>query len=93
MSFKSGQRRLQQRLQRTLLQQAGAEKEYRRLQKRIKKEMNGARPYLYRDIEPDMLGEPVCIILVLNNEDEILAKACGFTVKEVIETMEDFLNE
>lgn len=93
MSFKSGLRRLQQKLQRTLLQQAGAEKEYRRLQRRIKKEMNGARPYLYRDIEPMTLGEPVCIILVLNKQDEILAKAYGFTVEEVIKAMEDFLNE
>jgi len=93
MSFKSGLRRLQQKLQRTLLQQAGAEKEYRRLQRRIKKEMNGARPYLYRDIEPMTLGEPVCIILVLNEQDEILAKAYGFTVEEVIKAMEDFLNE
>jgi len=93
MAFKSGQRRLQQRLQRQLLQQAGLEKEYRRLQRRIKKEMNGARPYLYRDIEPMTLGEPVCIILVLNQEDEILAKAYGFTVEEVIKTMEDFLDE
>lgn len=93
MKFTSGLRRLQQRLQRQLLQQAGLEKEYRRLQRRIKKEMNGARPYLYRDIEPMTLGEPVCIILVLNEQDEILAKCMGFTVKEVIETMEEFLNE
>lgn len=91
--FKSGQRRLQQRIQRQLLQQAGLEKEYRRLQRRIKKEMNGAKPYLYRDIEPMTLGEPVCIILVLNQEDEILAKCMGFTVDEVIKTMEDFLDE
>lgn len=93
MTIKSGQRRLQQRLQRQLLQEAGAEKEYRRLQRRIKKEINGAKPYLYRDIEPWTLGEPVCIILVLNKEDEILAKAIGFTVQEVIKAMEDFLNE
>lgn len=91
--FKPGQRRLQQRIQRQLLQQAGLEKEYRRLQRRIKKEMNGAKPYLYRDIEPMTLGEPVFIILVLNQEDEILAKCIGFTVDEVIKTMEDFLNE
>lgn len=91
--FKPGQHRLQQRIQRQLLQQAGLEKEYRRLQRRIKKEMNGAKPYLYRDIEPMTLGEPVCIILVLNQEDEILAKCMGFTVDEVIKTMEDFLNE
>lgn len=91
--FKTGQRRLQQRIQRQLLQQAGLEKEYRRLQRRIKKEMNGAKPYLYRDIEPMTLGEPVCIILVLNQEDEILAKCMGFTVDEVIKTMEDFLDE
>lgn len=91
--FKPGQRRLQQRIQRRLLQQAGLEKEYRKLQRRIKKEMNGAKPYLYRDIEPMTLGEPVCIILVLNQEDEILAKCMGFTVDEVIKTMEDFLNE
>ena len=91
--FKTGLKRLQQRLQRQLLQQAGMEKEYRRLQRRIKKEMNGARPYLYRDVEPMTLGEPVCIILVMNEENEILAKCMGFTVKEVIETMEDFLNE
>lgn len=93
MAFKTGLRRLQQRLQRQLLQQAGLEKEYRRLQRKIKKEMNGARPYLYRDIEPMTLGEPVCIILVLNEQDEILAKAYGFTVEEVIKAMEDFLNE
>lgn len=91
--FKSGLRRLQQKLQRQLLQQAGAEKEYRKLQRRIKKEMNGARPYLYRDIEPMTLGEPVCIILVYNQQEEIVAKAVGFTVHEVIEAMEDFLNE
>lgn len=91
--FKPGQRRLQQRIQRQLLQQAGLEKEYRKLQRKIKKEMNGAKPYLYRDIEPMTLGEPVCIILVLNQEDEILAKCMGFTVDEVIKTMEDFLNE
>lgn len=91
--FKTGLKRLQQRLQRQLLQQAGMEKEYRRLQRRIKKEMNGARPYLYKDIEPMTLGEPVCIILVLNEQDEILAKAYGFTVEEVIKTMEDFLDE
>ena len=93
MSFKSGLRRLQQRLQRQLLQQAGLEKEYRRLQRRIKKEMNGARPYLYKDVEPMTLGEPVCIILVLNEQDEILAKAYGFTVEEVIKAMEGFLDE
>jgi hypothetical protein len=93
MSFKSGQRRLQQRLQRKLLQEAGAEKEYRRLQRKIKKEMNGARPYLYRDIEPMTLGEPICIILVFNDENEILAKAVGFTVEEVIKAMEDWLDE
>lgn len=93
MSFKTGQRRLQQRLQRQLLQQAGAEKEYRRLQRKIKKEMNGAKPYLYRDIEPMTLGEPVCIILVFNKQDEILAKAVGFTVDEVIKAMEDWLDE
>lgn len=93
MSFKSGLRRLQQRLQRQLLQQAGLEKEYRRLQRRIKKEMNGARPYLYRDVEPMTLGEPVCIILILNEQDEILAKAYGFTVEEVIKAMEGFLDE
>jgi len=93
MAFKSGQRRLQQRLQRQLLQQAGLEKEYRRLQRKIKKEMNGARPYLYRDIEPMTLGEPVCIILIFNKEDEILAKAVGFTVSEVIKAMEDWIDE
>lgn len=93
MKFKSGQRRLQQRLQRQLLQEAGAEKEYRRLQRKIKKEMNGARPYLYRDIEPMTLGEPVCIILIFNEQDEILAKAIGFTVEEVIKAMEDWLDE
>lgn len=91
--FKSGLRRLQQRLQRQLLQQSGLEKEYRRLQRKIKKEMNGARPYLYKDVEPDLLGEPVCIILVMNEQDEILAKVYGFTVKEAIEAMEGFLNE
>lgn len=91
--FKSGLRRLQQKLQRQLLQQAGAEKEYRKLQRRIKKEMNGAKPYLYRDVEPMTLGEPVCIILVFNQQEEIVAKAVGFTVHEVIEAMEDFLNE
>lgn len=93
MTFKSGQRRLQQRLQRQLLQEAGAEKEYRRLQRKIKKEMNGAKPYLYRDIEPMTLGEPVCIILIFNEQDEILAKAYGFTVEEVIKAMEDWLDE
>lgn len=93
MAFKTGLRRLQQRLQRQLLQQAGAEKRYRRLQNRIKKEMNGARPYLYRDVEPMTLGEPVCIILILSKEDDILAKAYGFTVDEVIKAMEDFLDE
>lgn len=93
MSFKSGYRRLQQRLQRQLLQQAGLEKEYRRLQRRIKKEMNGAKPYLYRDVEPMTLGEPVCIILVFNQQDEILAKVMGYTVKDVIKTMEDWLDE
>ena len=55
--------------------------------------MNGARPYLYRDIEPMTLGEPVCIILVFNQEDEIIAKAVGFTVDEVIKAMEDWLDE
>lgn len=93
MANKFGQRRLQQRLQRQLLQEAGLEKEYRRLQRKIKKEMNGARPYLYRDIEPMTLGEPVCIILIFNKEDEILAKAVGFTVEEVIKAMEDWLDE
>ena len=93
MTFKTGQRRLQQRIQRALLQQAGLEKEYRRLQGRIKKEMNGAKPYLYRDVEPYSLGEPVCIILTMNEQDEILAKAVGFTVEEVIQAMEDFLDE
>ena len=93
MTNKFGQCRLQQRLQRQLLQEAGLEKEYRRLQRKIKKEMNGARPYLYRDIEPMTLGEPVCIILVFNKEDEILAKAIGFTVDEVIKAMEDWLDE
>ena len=91
--FKTGLKRLQQKLQRQLLQQAGMEKEYRRLQRRIKKEMNGARPYLYRDVEPMTLGEPVCIILVLNDQDEILAKCMGFTVEEVIKAMEDWLDE
>lgn len=93
MTTKTGLRRLQQRLQRQLLQEAGLEKEYRKLQRRIKKEMNGAKPYLYRDIEPMTLGEPVCIILVFSPEEDILAKAVGFTVKEVIETMEDWLDE
>lgn len=93
MANKFGQRRLQQRLQRQLLQEAGLEKEYRRLQRKIKKEMNGARPYLYRDIEPMTLGEPVCIILVFSKEEEILAKAVGFTVEEVIKAMEDWLDE
>lgn len=93
MANKFGQRRLQQRLQRQLLQEAGLEKEYRRLQRKIKKEMNGARPYLYRDIEPMTLGEPVCIILIFNKEDEILAKAVGFTVSEVIKAMEDWIDE
>ena len=93
MSFKTGQHRLQQRLQRQLLQEAGLEKEYRRLQRKIKKEMNGAKPYLYRDIEPMTLGEPVCIILVFSPEEDILAKVVGFTVKEVIETMEAWLDE
>lgn len=93
MIFKTGQRRLQQKLQRALLQQAGLEKEYRRLQRRIKKEMNGAKPYLYRDVEPYSLGEPVCIILVMNEQDEILAKAVGFTVEEVIQATEDWLDE
>ena len=91
--FKTGLKRLQQKLQRQLLQQAGLEKEYRRLQRKIKKEMNGARPYLYRDVEPMTLGEPVCIILVLNDQDEILAKCMGFTVEEVIKAMEDWLDE
>ena len=93
MTIKFSQRRLQQRLQRQLLQEAGAEKEYRRLQRKIKKEMNGARPYLYRDVEPMTLGEPVCIILIFNEQDEILAKAIGFTVEEVIKAMEDWLDE
>ena len=55
--------------------------------------MNGAKPYLYRDIEPMTLGEPVCIILVFSPEEDILAKVVGFTVKEVIETMEAWLDE
>lgn len=93
MTIKPGLRRLQQRLQRQLLQQSGLEKEYRKLQRRIKKEMNGARPYLYRDIEPMTLGEPVCIILIMNEQDEILAKCMGFTVEEVIKAMEGFLDE
>ena len=80
------------RLQRTLLQQEGLEKEFRKLQRRIKKEMNGARPYLYKDIE-QTIGEPVCIILVFNENEEILAKAVGYTVDEVIRAMEDFLDE
>ena len=46
MSFKSGYRRLHQILQRQLLQQAGLEKEYRRLQRRIKKEMKKQEKYL-----------------------------------------------
>lgn len=93
MAFKTGQRRVQQRLQRTLLQQSGLEKEYRRLQRRIKKEMNGAKPYLYKDVEPELCGEMVCIILILSEEGDILAKAVGFTVEEVIETMEAWLDE
>ena len=35
MTIKPGLRRLQQRLQRQLLQQSGLEKEYRKLQRRV----------------------------------------------------------
>ena len=91
--FKSGLRRIQQRVQRRLLQNAGLEKEYRKLQNRIKKEMNGAKPYLYNDIEPMTLGEEVCIILIMNDDNEILAKVVGFTVKDVIKATEDWLDE
>lgn len=93
MSFKSGQRRLQQRNQRAILQQAGLEKEYRRLQNRIKKEMNGAKPYLYRDIEPMSLGEFLYIIIVFSPEGDCLAQVVGLSVADAIKTMEDWLDE
>lgn len=93
MSFKSGQRRLQQRVQRALLQQAGLEKEYRRLQRRIKKEMNGGKPYLYKDIAPMSLGEFTYGIIVFNDDGDCLVQVVGLTVEDVIKTMEDWLDE
>lgn len=93
MTFKSGQRRLQQRTQRAILQQAGLEKEYRRLQNRIKKEMNGAKPYLYKDIEPMSLGEFLYIIIIFSPEDDCLAKVYGLSPKDAIQAMEDWLDE
>lgn len=93
MTFKTGLKRKQQAQQRKLLQQAGLEKEYRRLQRRLAKEMNGAKPYLYADAEPEFIGEIVYIILVENDYGEILAKVAGLTVDETIRAMEDWLDE
>ena len=90
---KSSLGRKQQIEQRRILQQAGLEKEYRRLQKRIKKEMNGAKPYLYKDIEPMMLGEFTYGIIVYNNEGDCLCQIVGLTVEDVIKAMENWLDE
>lgn len=93
MTFKTEQRRNQQRIQRALLQQAGLEKEYRKLQRRIKKEMNGGKPYLYKDIEPTMMGEVTYGIIVFSPEGDILYQVIGLNVKDVIKTMENWLDE
>lgn len=91
--FKTGHKRLQQKIQRTLLQQSGTEKRFRSLQRRIKKEMNGGVPYLYKDVEPMSLGEFTYGIIVFSPEGDILAKVIGFSVEDAIKTMEDWLDE
>lgn len=93
MLINKGLKRKQQQIQRTILQNSGKEKEFRKLQKKAKKELNAERIYLYQDVEPWSIGEMVYIILVVNKEDDILAKVVGFTVDEVMEALEGFINE
>lgn len=90
--FQIGLRRKQKVEQRKILQQSGLEKEYRRLQRKIKKEMNGARPYLYRDILPTSLGEFVYIIEIHNDED-FLGQLVADTPAKVIKMTEDWIDE
>ena len=90
--FQIGLRRKQRLEQRKILQQFGLEKEYRKLQRRIKKEMNGAKPYLYRDILPTSLGEFVYIIEIHNDED-FLAQLVADSPEQVIKMTEDWIDE
>lgn len=92
MTIKTGQARKRQAMQRKILQQAGLEKEYRRLQRKIKKEMNGAKPYLFQEYPPEFLGEQAYIIII-EKDNEFLGEVAGTSVDEVIKMMEDWLDE
>lgn len=78
--------------QRRILQGVGLEKEFRRLQRKVKKEMNGAKIYLYRDIRPESLGEYTYTIEIHNDEDYI-GQVTRFSVKDVLKALEEFIDE
>lgn len=80
------------REQRKILQQSGLEKEFRKLQRRIKKEIQGAEIYLYRDITPTSLGEFVYILEILRGDD-FLAQIVAADIEDLIKTTEDWLDE
>ena len=54
--------------------------------------MNGAKPYLYRDILPTSLGEFVYIIEIHNDED-FLAQLVADSPEQVIKMTEDWIDE
>lgn len=90
--FKTKQRRREQVEQRRLLQQAGLEKEYRRVQRLVKRGYPKAELHLYKDITPTSLGEFV-YILEIYQEDDYIAQIVGADIEDVIKTTEDWINE
>lgn len=90
--YKPSQLKVLKQQQRRMLQQAGLEKEYRKLQRRIKKEMQGAEIYIYKDITPSSLGEFVFVLTIMR-EDDILAQVQGMDLEDLLETTEEWINE
>jgi len=92
MMYKPSQLKVLKQQQRRMLQQAGLEKEYRKLQRKIKKEMQGAETYIYKDITPSSLGEFVFVLTIIR-EDDILAQVQGMDLEDLLETTEEWINE
>ena len=81
------------REQRKLLQQAGLEKEWRRLQRRFRKEL-GADIYLYQDSCPEFYNGPLYVTEVVKNlPDGLIYVTVKSSVDEVVRDLEDYLNE
>lgn len=80
------------REQRKILQQAGLEKEWRKLQRRYKREQ-GASIFLYKDSCPEFYNGILYVAELVNWEDGLLNIVVKNSVDSVLRELEDYLNE